>query len=806
MTNSTPGHEIPAKISTKLDLLRLYIRTYIWIEGLALAVIWLGLLFWIGLMIDYGPVILFGASEMPYTARVVFLVVVGAGLAAILYRYIARRAFVQLRGKSMAVLLERKHSQFHDSLVTVIETADRGTSDHLFSEEMLDHTYHDALDQIESVEVGRVFNFRPVIISMVGACVVLLSIGLMALFNGALLRTYIVRMSLGSSLYVRETSIEVVGLYSGGIKIVKVAEGKGITIIVRANNTMTVPQRCRIDYRTADGGRGHVYAEAYDKDEELDEDEGLDEDEALDGFQYYLCEQMPFSGVITDIYFDVRGGDHRIVGYTVDAVKNPKIVDTQLHCEYPEYLVDEQSGAYLPRDIPVTAGTQIPQGTGAILMVTTNKDLDYVTIENIDSGESTEIHFPQQFNEGDEQARLLIESWLTENGSWLTDSPEGRRFYFPIPNIRDTFTLKIMLYDSDGIASSSPHTVIVASIEDNPPTVEAILRGIREEVVTPDARIPFAVRVSDDYDISRAWIALDVEGGASEQIPFSTSLDTEIATMIDLRELRLRDDLPIVLQPGDRIEVVVAAADRFDLPSSSGPHIGMSDSYRFEIVTPDELLRHMDHRELQLRERFEQAIEKMERSRDMLLQVRPGNSTGASLVEPGDESEPGDTEDGPENAEQNRRNRRLARLKQSIQNGRQISEEVYGIAIGFEEIGEEIQNNRIFDASERIERLQSRISDPLIQIATVMFTEWDDLLAVVERKFESPDFSDSDVADSLAQADEIVIEMDRILTQMLDLEDFNELVEILRELIDHQERLIDDTRDEQNSQTLDLLQ
>lgn len=783
----TPTHDIPAEIGTKLDLLRLYIRGYVWIQGIALALIWLGLLFWIGFIVDYGPVVLFGASEMPYAARVVFLVVVGAGLAAILYRYIIRRAFVRLGGKSMAVLLERKHVQFHDSLVTVIETADRGASDHLFSDEMLDHTFHDALDQIESVEVRRVFNFVPLVISVVGACVVFLSIGMFALLNSDLLGTYLGRVGgLANTLYARATSIEVVGFEED--KTEKVAEGKGLSIIVRADNEYAVPSRCIIYYQTADGGSGHVYAEAYD------EEPG--EDNTVDEYQYFRCDEAPFSGVISDITFQVRGGDHRIGDYIVDVVKNPKVVDTQIHCEYPEYLGGDKFGPYTSRDIPITTGTQIPQGTNATLLVATNKDLANVSIENVATGELIEISIPQEV---DEETSKLLESWLAENQA-------ERRFYLPIPDVSETVTLKVSLHDTDGIDSTLPHTVIVASVEDQPPTVEAVLDGIREEVVTADARIPFSVHVSDDYGIAEAWITIDVEGGVSEQILFPASPETESPAMVDLLNLRSRDNLPIELKPGDKISLVVAAADRFNLPPSGEPHVGMSDRYHFEIVTHDELLRHMDHREHQLRERFEQAIEKMERSRDMLLQIRPGHSTGESALEPGDAVEPGDAAGSPENVEQVRRDRGLARLKQCIQNGRQISEEVYGIAIGFDEIGEEINNNRIIDATERIERLRTRISVPLVGVATEMFPEWDRLLAEVEKEFESPHFSDSDVAASLAQADQIAIEMDRILTEMLDLEDFNELVEILRELIGNQERLIDDTREEQANQALDLLE
>src|SRR5438270_8015844 len=100
--------------------LRWRIRLYIWLEGLALAVIWLGLMFWLGFGLDYLP-ILMGSSEMPIIARAILLTATGGVLGYILYRWIFRRTFVHLGDRSMALLLERRFDLFNDSLVTAVE-------------------------------------------------------------------------------------------------------------------------------------------------------------------------------------------------------------------------------------------------------------------------------------------------------------------------------------------------------------------------------------------------------------------------------------------------------------------------------------------------------------------------------------------------------------------------------------------------------------------------------------------------------------------------------------------------------------
>src|SRR6187455_3042655 len=99
MASTYPEISLATDLRSLLAGLRWRIRLYIWLEGLALAVLWLGLLFWIGLTLDYLPVRL-GASEMPVAARGILLAITGAVTAYILYRWIFRRTFVRLGDRS----------------------------------------------------------------------------------------------------------------------------------------------------------------------------------------------------------------------------------------------------------------------------------------------------------------------------------------------------------------------------------------------------------------------------------------------------------------------------------------------------------------------------------------------------------------------------------------------------------------------------------------------------------------------------------------------------------------------------------
>ncbi len=76
---------LPPRIKAVLSRLRWRIRRYVLLEGLATAIVFVGIAFWVGLALDYVPVLL-GAHEMPRAARLLLLVVISIGLLTIVYR------------------------------------------------------------------------------------------------------------------------------------------------------------------------------------------------------------------------------------------------------------------------------------------------------------------------------------------------------------------------------------------------------------------------------------------------------------------------------------------------------------------------------------------------------------------------------------------------------------------------------------------------------------------------------------------------------------------------------------------------
>src|SRR4051794_16822293 len=100
MATTYPQFALTHDLRSLLAGLRWRIRLYIWLEGLALAVVWLGFMFWAGFGLDYLPVLM-GAGEMPLLPRAILLTATGIVFAYILYRWIFNRIFVRLGDRSM---------------------------------------------------------------------------------------------------------------------------------------------------------------------------------------------------------------------------------------------------------------------------------------------------------------------------------------------------------------------------------------------------------------------------------------------------------------------------------------------------------------------------------------------------------------------------------------------------------------------------------------------------------------------------------------------------------------------------------
>jgi hypothetical protein len=165
-------------------------------------------------------------------------------------------------------------------------------------------------------------------------------------------------------------------------------------------------------------------------------------------------------------------------------------------------------------------------------------------------------------------------------------------------------------------------------------------------------------------------------------------------------------------------------------------------------------------------------------------------------------SEPGDDEPADSPARQH--TLRLLRVEGALTNCRKSAQEVLGLAEAFDDIRKQLVNNRI-DTEELKNRLQAGIADPLRQIAGQMFPE-------LERRLDRLQAALDDIAKGPAlrdgaqrQADDILLAMRKIRDRMIELEDFNEAVDLLRNIIKMQEDLRRQTQERHKQKIRELL-
>jgi hypothetical protein len=766
--NPRTSKPISPALAALLDGLRRRIRSYVWLEGLAAVLVLLGAAFWFSLGFDW-------VFEPPAPLRIALISAVAIGVLWLLYRLILRRAFVRLADRSMALLLERRFRSLDDSLITVVELAEHEHPAEEFNPEMMAVTERDALAGIDKVKLGAVLNMQPLYRRIATAALLIGSVvGFGVLATDAFGIWARRSLMLSDELWPRQTRLTVVGFDE--TRSIKVARGSDVELVAQADAApgRMIPELVQVRFATADGGKVRENMSR--------------QGQAVPGRDSFQTYHYKFKGVLTPIEFYVYGGDDRRGPYRLEVVDSPTITQMTLHCEYPAYTHRS------PRDIPVSGIMPIPVGTKIIINALANKDLRGVQVDEVLDGTSP----------------------VSDRITVSEDSQTPRQFEFVIDQFKTDATLLFTLFDSDGLKSRDPIRLSLTAVPDEAPQVAARLTGIGT-AITPKARLPLSGEITDDYAIGRAWFELKVDDGTSKEQPFVT----DPAGRDKLQVAEAIEVGPFDLKPKQKLHLVANAADTYDLAEK--PNVGTSQKYVLDIVTAEQLRSMLESRELQLRRRFETIYQEFNDTRDLLARIdlneakprddapeKPANNQKQpgehpAGYEPGDE--PGDRSREvaeTESAEQMASKRRVQAARVT-QNSSRAADEIRGLAVAFEEIRAELVNNRV-DTEELKERLQEGISVPLRQIADQRFPELLERLKTLESSLDKPAEAGPAQDAARAQADLILVEMKQVLDKMLELETFNEALDLLRAIIKSQDELNQETKQRQKSKVLELLE
>jgi hypothetical protein len=766
MSNTSHTLGLPPAVRRVLDTVRRKIRAYVWLEGLAVLVALVGSAFWLGLLLDW----LFEPSP---SVRRAALVVVAAAATWIVYRYLIRRVNVPISDASAALLLERRFPVLSDHLLTAVTVASAPEHAANYHPGLVDQTNQDATHAVAGINISDLFNRGPLVRALIAAIMLMASIALFAALSTSAFSFWLERLALSDEPWPRRVQLEVVGFTPGsdGQRAHKLAQDDDYELLVHANTGgFEVPETVEIRYRLADGRRGR--------------DTMIRVGDAEPGRDNSQLFRYEFKRVAGDMTFDVVGGDDRVRDLQLRVVDRPELHSIELECTYPDYLSRE------PRRLPVTGGMRIPEGTQIVLHAASTKPLTSARIHSSQSQQDTEVAFAAQ----------PVEELRWEYGTLLVDD-----------------VLLVNVTDTDGVACREPYRVSLAVVPDEVPQIAVRLAGIGT-AVTPEASIPLVGKVSDDYGLDRVWFEYQVADGPNGERPL-TQLESGGVEFKNLGSFDLRGgDAPgeprtLTLQPGGKLTISLKASDRYDL--SDEPHAGSSQSFTLEVVTVAQLLALIERREIALRERYEAIYDKVTDTRNLLARVdfseaaanksdQATAESGANDGATGESAEHGEAAQTPAAAAERDLARRRLRVAGSLQNIVQSGEEIIGVAEAFDDLHDQLTNNRI-NNSDLKNRLRELIAQPLHRIGEVRMPKLKAQVELVEQHVEDG-AGQVELDKSLVLADEILVEMQQVLNQMHELESYNEVVALLRGIISDQEEINRRTKEMQKQRLQSLLE
>ena len=743
-----------AVLKASLATLRRQTHGWIWLESLAWLCLAAVAFFWVSLAIDW-------SLEPPRWARAALLLAAAAGLATLLARKLMARLAADLSDAHLAVVVERTHPSFRDSLSTAIELASSPPAD--VNHELLARTAAEAKANLGQLRPERIFRRRRLAMLAFAAVAAAASIAALTLARPAVAGLWVQRLPLlGDQPWPRQVRL-VVDDFPGGVR--KVARGSDVDVIVHAQAADRLPEVVDLRWRVAhDGGIGRHAGSGMRLDANWRADRmGARGGATADGqaFGHLL------KSVTDSLDLEIRGGDARLRNLRVEVLEPPAMETLLITSTPPAYL----GGG--PRGAPPTRVVQIPRGSAVEIACTSTKPLSAATMVALSAATGAS----GSGSSAEEVLATLRDSDARTPGELTVDAPDGSEP--PLPQSRTLVgriaaldadrTIVVRFTDTDGLVNREPMTFVLSALPDEPPRVALRLRGI-STAVTPRARVPLVGTISDDHGLAGATVNLTMADAVETSLPVSrvragdavVELPAEAAEMVPLE--------PLGLTIGRAIKLSVTATDTCTLDGE--PNAGTSDVWSLDVVTPESLVAMLEAREIILRRRYESCVADLTQARDGFATPRRDETAAAG----------GDEASGPAPA---------SALGEATS---RAAGETAELAEAFRSIRLEFDNNQLI-TPELEARLITQIADPLASLSTA---DLPTLAAACRTETSRPEL--------VRRADLVLARMREVLDKMMELESFNEVVELLRGMIRTQEQIRTDTLDQQKRRAREALE
>jgi hypothetical protein len=484
----------------------------------------------------------------------------------------------------------------------------------------------------------------------------------------------------------------------------------------------------------------------------FDTGQGSTRDALLRGSDQFLVELGPVERSM-DLRFLISrwGADEHTDWYRIDAVARPSVRQLRARVTPPAYT-------RLPA-FDVAAG----QGTADVLR-----------------GSAVRLEA--------ELARPVARAVLRTAAQTLSEARpggEGRIVADFVPPTSGSYYFD--LQDADGLTDLRPMSLRLRVVNDPAPRVRLSLPGAGEMMV-PTALLPIAVDCEDNLALRRVNLYVEArrEAAGAAAPPVEQSLPGFSPPQARFKVDTRREFSGLGLQPGDRLSLLVRAADYQEAIASSSRPVaasapapaGVADSttYTLRVVTAEELLNDLTRRESEWRREFELVLKSQEQIRGRVIELHQAFAA------------PERTADLP------------ARYAAEVRAQRSQVNRLQTVRRQFEQILSELRINHLAEPAVR-QRLEGGILGPLARLISSDCPQAAALMDKTSARYEV------DTAEQVEDAQtRLVQSMHAILAGMLKWEGYNEAVALLRDIVRLQEDLNRQTRARLDQQIDRLLQ
>lgn len=713
-----------ASVVSRLASLRQRIAVWFWIDGMG-RVLWLALaLLSVDLVVDW-------LFRMDRPQRLVMLVLMLAVVAWLAWRRLVRPLSANMSDDALALQVESINKQLGQSLISALQLARmENVESRGMSPALVRQTVQTGTTAAEAVDFGSVLDAKELRLNsviLVAALSAFAALGWGIANNEPLAIWFNRNILLGERTWPQNTYLVIERAKDGRVVFPR---GEDWTQVVTVrDDSKQVPETVFIDFRRARGRLPQAMKKSAER-----------KFEAV------------FSNVLEPFEFRARGGDATTEWVRVELVEQPAVQDLKLVVTPPKYT--GQSASELA---PGKGPYYVLQGSSLTLSGKANKPL--ARAELIAEGQRHKLAVTDQVN--------------------FAGSIAAGRF------IAGQYTID--LEDQLGLVSRRPTTFGIRTRPDREPRVRVRLIGVSGMVV-PNARVPFMLRVTDDFGLTLAEVRYRfregeiVEAEMSGKIPLSQA-DSQLTQPRAATEIAVEDALelgPLRIPTGTGFNFHFAALDNDDI---SGPNLGKSSDLLLRVVTEEELHKDLLRRQIEQRQEFERLAKNQDELLTDCRALQAGLRNAATLT--------------PQQKDQLMQYQK--RQKLIGQNTAAIAERLAGIVI-------EVQNNRLEEEGGKLQtRLTDEIIAPMQEVATAMVPEATQLLDRTRRQAAEAAPRDQALADAITGQQQISAKMQEILSRMAKSEGFQEAVNLLYEIQKAQSDVHDQTNKERQERIKRIL-